>query len=75
MVGGGGRGWAGACGGKTSAINIKKKSSGVTYLLTPRIRVLLEKLTGSQLAKTFPAFYGTRSFITAFISASELSLS
>jgi hypothetical protein len=29
-----------------------------TYLLTPWSRVLLEKLTGSQLVKKFPAFYG-----------------
>jgi len=29
-----------------------------TYLLTPWSKVLLEKLTGSQLKK-FPAFYGT----------------
>ena len=36
----------------------------LTYLLTPCSRVLLENLTGSQLIKKFPAFYGTRSFIT-----------
>ena len=30
------------------------------YLLTPWSRVLLEELTGSQLVKKFPAFYGTR---------------
>ena len=29
------------------------------YLLTPWCRVLLEKLTGLQLVKKFPAFYGT----------------
>ena len=28
----------------------------LTYLLTPRCRVLLEKLTGLQLVKKFPAF-------------------
>jgi hypothetical protein len=28
------------------------------YLLTPRSRVLLEKLTGLQLVKKFPAYYG-----------------
>ena len=40
----------------------------VTYLLlTSRNRVLLEKLTGSQLLKKFPA--------TAFTSARQLSLS
>ena len=46
-----------------------------TYLRTPWSRVLLEKLTGSQLVKKFPAFYGTRRFITVFISARHLSLS
>ena len=47
----------------------------LTYLLTPRSRILLEKLTGSQLDKKFPAFYGTRRFTTAFTSARHLSLS
>ena len=47
----------------------------LTYLLTPTSRVLLEKLTGLQLVKKFPAFYGTRRFITAFTSARHLSLS
>ena len=46
----------------------------LTYLLTPWDRVLLEKLTGFQLVKKFPAFYGTRRFITAFTSARHLSL-
>ena len=32
----------------------------LTYLLAPWSRVLLEKLTGSQLVKKFPAFYGTQ---------------
>ena len=45
------------------------------YLLTPCSRVLLEKLIGLQLFKKFPAFYGTRRFITAFTSARHLSLS
>jgi len=31
----------------------------LTYLFTPRSGVLLEKLTGVQLVKKFPAFYGT----------------
>jgi len=31
----------------------------LTYLLTPWSRVLLEKLTGLQLVKKFPALYGT----------------
>jgi hypothetical protein len=47
----------------------------LTYLLTPWSRVLLEKLTSSQLAKKFPPFYWTRKFITAFTSACHLSLS
>ena len=47
----------------------------ITYFLTPWSRVLLEKLTGFQLVKKFPAFYGTRRFITAFTSVRHLSLS
>jgi len=46
-----------------------------TYLLTPWCRVLLEKLTGLQLVKKFPAFQGTRMFITALTSVRHLSLS
>ena len=46
-----------------------------TYLLTPWCRVLLEQLTGFQLVKKFPAFHGTRRFITAFTSVHHLSLS
>ena len=34
----------------------------LTYLLTPWSRVLLEKITGFQLVKKFPAFCGTRRF-------------
>ena len=47
----------------------------LTYLLTPWSRVLLEKLTGFQLVKKFPTFYGTRRFITTFTSARHLSVS
>ena len=49
----------------------------LTYFLTHSLHaaVLLEKLTGFQLVKKFPAFYGTRSFITALTSARHLSLS
>ena len=47
----------------------------LTYLLTPWSRVLPEKLTGLQLVKKFPAFYGTRRFLTALTSARHLSLS
>jgi hypothetical protein len=46
-----------------------------TYLLTPWSRVFLEELTGSQVVKKFPAFYGTLRFITAFTRARHLSLS
>ena len=46
-----------------------------TYLLTPWCRVLIEKLTGLQLVKKFPAFHGTRKFITALTSVRHLSLS
>ena len=45
------------------------------YLLTPWCRILLEKLTGLQLVKKFPAFHGTRRFITALTSVRQLSLS
>jgi len=44
-------------------------------LLTPWCRVLLEKLTGLQLVKKFPAFHGIRRFITALTSVRQLSLS
>ena len=46
----------------------------LTYLLTPWCRVLLEKLTGLQLVKKFPAFHGTRKFITALTTVRHLSL-
>ena len=46
-----------------------------THSLTPWSTVLLEKLTGPQLVKKFPAFYGTRRFITSFTNARHLSLS
>ena len=47
----------------------------LTYLLTPWCRVLLEKLTGLQLVEKFPAFHGTRSFITVLTSVLYMSLS
>ena len=43
--------------------------------LTPWSTVLLEKPTGLQLVKKFPAFYGNWRFITTFASAHHLSLS
>ena len=47
-----------------------------SYLLTYLLHgaVLLEKLTGLQLVKQFPAFHGTRRFITALTSVRHLSL-
>ena len=47
----------------------------LTYLLTPWCRILLQKLTGLQLVKKFPAFHGTLRFITALTSFRHLSLS
>jgi len=47
----------------------------LTYLLTAWCRVLLEKLTGLQLVKKFPAFHGTRRFITTLTSVRHPSLS
>ena len=56
--------------------NKQPARSILTYsILTPWCRVLLQKLTGLQLVKIFPAFYGTRRFITALTSARHLSLS
>jgi hypothetical protein len=39
----------------------------------PTYFLLLEKLTGSQLVKKFPAFYGTRKLITVFTRTCHLS--
>jgi len=50
-------------------------SKGLTYLLIPWCRVLLVKLIGLRLVKKFPAFHGTRMFITALTSVRHLSLS
>jgi hypothetical protein len=47
----------------------------VNYLFTPWSRVLLQKLTGFQLVKKFPAFYGTRRLITGITNARHPSLS
>jgi len=47
----------------------------ILILLTPWCRVLLEKLTGLQLVKKFPALHVTPRFITALTSVRHLSLS
>ena len=44
------------------------------YLLIPWSRVLIQKLTSSQLVKKFPTFCATRRFFTAFSSSRHLSL-
>jgi len=44
----------------------------IIIILTPWCRVLLEKLTGLQLVKKFPAFNGTRRFITALTSVRQI---
>ena len=54
---------------------IEENKNLLTYLLTPWCRVLPEQLTGLQLVKKFPAFHGTRRFITALTSVRHLSLS
>ena len=46
-----------------------------TNSLTPKSRIIRKKLTGSQLVKKFPAFYGTGKFLTAFTSVRHLCLS
>ena len=46
-----------------------------TYLLTPRSRVLLEKLTGSAASQDIPRIFGNRRFLTVLTSARHLSLS
>jgi hypothetical protein len=48
---------------------------GKTYLLIPWCRVVLEQLTGLQLAKKFPVFHGTPTFIIALRSVRHMSIS
>jgi len=47
----------------------------MTTTTTPCSRVLFEKLVVAQLAKKFPAFYGTRRFITVFTAIRHWILS
>ena len=58
-----------------TALYFTRSNKKIYYLLTPRCRVLPEQLTGLQLVKKFPAFHGTRRFITALTSVHRLSLS
>ena len=55
--------------------NMLTLPSVTVVLLNSWCRVLLGKLTGLQLVKKFPAFHGTRRFITALTSVRHLSLS
>jgi hypothetical protein len=48
-------------------------STNTNSLLTPWSRAFLEKVTVTQLVKKFPAFYGTRRFITVFTGARHWS--
>ena len=57
--------------GPTDALGL----TPLATLLPPWSRVLLLKLTGSQLVKNLPAFYGPRRSINAFTCARHLSLS
>jgi hypothetical protein len=56
-----------------TARNKTVMSVTLTYSLTQSRRGLLEKLTGFQLVKKFPAFYGTWRYLTALTSACHLS--
>ena len=59
---------------KLKPTNTLSVGENCSHLLIPWSRVL-DKPTRYQLVKKFPAFYGTRRFITAFTSARHLSLS
>ena len=51
------------------------ETNGIACLLTIWSTVLPEKLTNPQIVNKFPAYYGTRRFITAFTTARHLPLS
>jgi hypothetical protein len=53
---------------------LNPRTTWIWYWVTTWCRVL-EKLTGLQLVKKFPAFYGTRTFITALTIFCHPSLS
>ena len=67
--------WIAVLGGLTEFQENEGKFLNFTCLLTPRCTVLLEQLTGLQPVKKFPAFHGTRRFITALTIVRHLSLS
>ena len=57
----------------TAMLQFYVQHSKSLYLLTPWSIALPEKLTGSQLVTKFPAYYGTRRFITTFARTLHLS--
>ena len=59
--------------GSDNSVDAVYVHSVLSTLLTQWRRVVLEKLTGSQLVKKFPAFYETWRFITAYANACHLS--
>jgi len=61
-------------GNDTSLQNPMESAYLFACLLTSMSRVLLEQLTGSQVGKRLPEFYGHRKFITEFTSDPHLSL-
>ena len=60
--------------GGNSTTQFQQDSGSGPYIRTAWCRVILEKLTGLQLVKKFPAFHGTRRFITALTSVRHLFL-
>jgi len=52
----------------TFCIVVINNSHDTTSLLTPHSTELLKQLTGSQLVKTYPTYYGAWWFITTFIT-------
>jgi hypothetical protein len=60
---------------RKSSVRKTDRLTGNYWLTHSCSRVLIEKLTVSQLVKKFPAFYRTRRIITTFTSARNLPLS
>ena len=58
----------------SALLNQWNRNKKMNKILTPWRTVFLDKLTGPKLVKNFPAFYGTRRFITAVTKARTLSL-
>ena len=56
-------------------VDYRTPSLELTYVITQWREVLLEKLTGLEQVKIFPAFYGPRRFTPAFTRARHMKLS